>query len=73
MIMKNIIILCGAFLFLITNNEVKSQSKKQKDVTIVYPKNNQKVRGAHIIERLTQHSGKIIRQSPSLQKTFQEQ
>lgn len=50
MIMKNIIILCGAFLFLITCNEVQSQSKKQKEVTIVYPKNNQEVRGAYRID-----------------------
>ncbi|WP_241282875.1 hypothetical protein [Chryseobacterium timonianum] len=47
--MKNIIILCGAFLLLLTSNEVKSQSRKQKEVTIVYPKNNQKVRGAYKI------------------------
>lgn len=47
--MKNIIILCGAFLLLVTSNEIKSQSKKQKEITIVYPKNNQKVRGAYKI------------------------
>lgn len=49
MIMKHILILCGAFLFLLTGNEAKSQNKKRKEVTIVYPKNNQKVRGAYKI------------------------
>lgn len=47
--MKNIIILCGAFLFLLTSNEVKSQSNKQKELTIAHPKNNQKVRGTYKI------------------------
>lgn len=47
--MKNIIILCGAFLLLLTSNEVRSQSNKQKELTITYPKNNQKVRGTYKI------------------------
>lgn len=49
MIMKYIIILCVAFLCLLISNEAKSQNKKQKEVTIVYPKNNQKVRGTYKI------------------------
>ncbi len=49
MIMKYIIILCGVFLFFLTSTEVRSQNKKRKEVTIVYPKNNQKVRGTYKI------------------------
>lgn len=47
--MKNIIILCGAFLLFSANSEIKSQTSKQKELTIAYPKNNQKVRGTYKI------------------------
>lgn len=47
--MKKLLILCCILLINITTNQAKGQSNKQKELTITYPKNNQKVRGTYKI------------------------